>query len=138
MANAEENNNNLRAEKLIVKEADRGRRPHFQAGQPAQGLSGSAGPIRKRTSHIRIILTDEIEITAQLLSAEEDLAVQGQRPPNRRRRNAQPEAAKPRRLNPPTRACGSVATPAPAPEQQKPLKNKYAVRKLILSASVCQ
>ena len=59
VANAE-NNNNLRVEKLVVQEATVGEGPTFKRFQPK--ARGSAGPIRKRTSHIRIILTDEIEI----------------------------------------------------------------------------
>src|SRR6266571_2365008 len=59
VANAE-NNNNLRADKLVVQEATVGEGPTFKRSQPK--ARGSAGPIRKRTSHIRIILTDEIEI----------------------------------------------------------------------------
>lgn len=59
VANAE-NNNNLRADKLVVQEATVGEGPTFKRFQPK--ARGSAGPIRKRTSHIRIILTDEIEI----------------------------------------------------------------------------
>lgn len=58
VANAE-NNNNLRADKLVVQEATVGEGPTFKRFQPK--ARGSAGPIRKRTSHIRIILTDEIE-----------------------------------------------------------------------------
>lgn len=60
VANAE-NNNNLRADKLIVQEATVGEGPTFKRFQPK--ARGSAGPIRKRTSHIRIIVTDEVEIT---------------------------------------------------------------------------
>ena len=59
IANAE-NNDNLRASVLVVKEATIGEGPTFKRFQPK--ARGSAGPIRKRTSHIRIILTDEIEI----------------------------------------------------------------------------
>ena len=59
VANAE-NNNNLRADKLVVQEATIGEGPTFKRFQPK--ARGSAGPIRKRTSHIRIIVTDEIEI----------------------------------------------------------------------------
>ena len=59
IANAE-NNNNLRADKLVVQEATVGEGPTFKRFQPK--ARGSAGPIRKRTSHIRIIVTDEIEI----------------------------------------------------------------------------
>ena len=59
IANAE-NNNNLNVANLVVKEAVVGEGPTFNRFQPK--ARGSAGPIRKRTSHIRIILTDEIEI----------------------------------------------------------------------------
>lgn len=59
VANAE-NNANLRVEKLVVQEAVVGEGPTMKRSQPK--ARGSAGPIRKRTSHIRIILTDEIEI----------------------------------------------------------------------------
>jgi len=59
IANAE-NNNNLRADTLVVREAVVGEGPTLKRFQPK--ARGSAGPIRKRTSHIRIIVTDEIEI----------------------------------------------------------------------------
>lgn len=62
IANAE-NNNNLRVEKLVVQEATVGEGPTFKRFQPK--ARGSAGPIRKRTSHIRIIVTDEVEIKAK-------------------------------------------------------------------------
>jgi large subunit ribosomal protein L22 len=57
VANAE-NNNNLRVDSLVVREATVGEGPTFKRFQPK--ARGSAGPIRKRTSHIRIVLTDEI------------------------------------------------------------------------------
>lgn len=59
VANAE-NNANLRVDSLVVKEATVGEGPTFKRYQPK--ARGSAGPIRKRTSHIRIVLTDEIEV----------------------------------------------------------------------------
>jgi len=59
IANAE-NNNNLRLENLVVQEAVVGEGPTLKRFRPK--ARGSAGPILKRTSHIRIILTDEIEI----------------------------------------------------------------------------
>ena len=62
IANAE-NNNNLRAESLVVREAVVGEGPTLKRSQPK--ARGSAGPIRKRTSHIRIIVTDEIEIVTR-------------------------------------------------------------------------
>jgi large subunit ribosomal protein L22 len=59
VANAE-NNNNLNVENLVIQEAVVGEGPTAKRFQPK--ARGSAGPIRKRTSHIRIILSDEIEI----------------------------------------------------------------------------
>jgi large subunit ribosomal protein L22 len=59
VANAE-NNNNLNVENLVVQEAVVGEGPTAKRFQPK--ARGSAGPILKRTSHIKIILTDEIEI----------------------------------------------------------------------------
>jgi len=59
IANAE-NNNDLRVDTLVVKEATVGEGPTFKRFQPK--ARGSAGPIRKRTSHLNIILTDEIAI----------------------------------------------------------------------------
>ena len=57
VANAE-NNHQARVEALVVREAVVGEGPTFQRFIPK--ARGSAGPIRKRTSHIRIILTDEV------------------------------------------------------------------------------
>jgi len=59
IANAE-NNNNLRVENLVVKEAIVGEGATIKRFVPK--ARGSAGPIRKRTSHIKITLTDEVEI----------------------------------------------------------------------------
>jgi len=59
IANAE-NNHNLRAEKLVVKEAVVGEAPTIKRFRAK--ARGSAGSIRKRTSHIFITLTDEVEI----------------------------------------------------------------------------
>ena len=59
VANAE-NNNSLRVESLVVKEAVVGEGPTLKRFRPK--ARGSAGSIRKRTSHIKITLTDEIEI----------------------------------------------------------------------------
>lgn len=59
IANAE-NNNNLRVDRLVVQEAVVGEGPTLKRFVPK--ARGSAGPIRKRTSHIKITLTDEVEI----------------------------------------------------------------------------
>lgn len=55
VANAE-NNHNLNSDDLIIKEAIVEEGPAFRRFKPA--ARGSAKPIRKRTSHLRIILTE--------------------------------------------------------------------------------
>ncbi|MCX7712567.1 MAG: 50S ribosomal protein L22 [Chthoniobacterales bacterium] len=60
IANAE-NNHNLRAEQLIVLEAIANDGPAFKRYIPR--ARGSASPIRKRTAHIRITLTDDLNLT---------------------------------------------------------------------------
>ncbi len=59
VANAE-NNANLKVEGLVVKEAVVGEGPTIKRMMPRARGSGSR--ILKRTSHIRIVLTDEIAI----------------------------------------------------------------------------
>jgi len=56
IANAE-NNRQLKAEKLRVKEAVAGRAAILRRFTPK--ARGSAGPVLKRRSHIRIVLSDE-------------------------------------------------------------------------------
>ena len=50
----------MRAELLVIKEAVIGEAPTIKRIRPK--ARGSAGPIRKRNSHIRIVLTDEVPI----------------------------------------------------------------------------
>lgn len=59
IANAE-NNHEIPADTLIIKEAQVGEGPRFKRFKPA--ARGSAHPYQKRTSHIRIIVTDEIPL----------------------------------------------------------------------------
>ena len=59
IANAE-HNNNVRPELLVIKEAVIGEAPTIKRIRPK--ARGSAGPVRKRNSHIRIVLTDEVPI----------------------------------------------------------------------------
>jgi large subunit ribosomal protein L22 len=55
IANAE-NNHNLKAESLVVKEAVTGAASTYKRFQPK--ARGSAGPILKRGCHIKIVLSD--------------------------------------------------------------------------------
>jgi large subunit ribosomal protein L22 len=59
VANAE-NNANLKPDGLVVKEAIVGEGPTLKRIMPR--ARGSASRILKRTSHIRIVLSDEIEV----------------------------------------------------------------------------
>jgi large subunit ribosomal protein L22 len=59
VANAE-NNANLKADGLVVKEAVVGEGPTFK--RIMARARGSASPVLKRTSHIRIVLSDEIQV----------------------------------------------------------------------------
>ena len=59
VANAE-NNHDLAADSLCVKEANVSEGPSFRRFKPR--ARGSASAIKKRTSHIYITVTDEIEI----------------------------------------------------------------------------
>lgn len=58
IANAE-NNNSLDPQNLVVKEATVGEGPTIKRFMPR--ARGSASPINKRTSHVRIILTERVE-----------------------------------------------------------------------------
>src|ERR1043166_6478281 len=59
VANAE-NNANLRVDGLVVKEAIVGEGPTIK--RMMTSARGSGSTIRKRSAHIRIVLTDEIEL----------------------------------------------------------------------------
>ena len=59
IANAE-NNNELKVDTLVVKEATVGEGPTMKRSKSR--ARGSSSTIRKRTSHIRIVLSDEIEL----------------------------------------------------------------------------
>src|ERR1700739_2673469 len=61
IANAE-NNAELKVDALLVKEAVVGEGPTFKRFRAR--ARGSASPLRKRTSHIRIVLADELAPTA--------------------------------------------------------------------------
>lgn len=66
VANAE-NNFELDADDLIIREATIGEGPAFKRFKPR--ARGSAGAIRKRTSHIRIVLTEMVEEDAATADA---------------------------------------------------------------------
>ena len=100
IANAE-NNNNLKAESLVVREAVVGEGPTLKRSIPK--ARGSAGPIRKRTSHIRIVVTDEIEIKTR-----------------------EPKKPAARRKPAPKKAAAPEQQPAAAAEQEPAVETKIA------------
>ena len=90
VANAE-NNHELIADELTVKEATVGDGPTFKRFKPR--ARGSASAIRKRTSHLYIVLTDEEEIpgTSRALVQTQEThpgfqAEKGKSTPSRRKR----------------------------------------------------
>ena len=103
IANAE-NNANLKPDGLVVKEAVVGEGPTVK--RIMARARGSASRILKRTSHIRIVLTDEIKIET--------------RETRRAKRKAEEKAAK--------RAAGTTGAEGAATEEKKP-KAKKAPKK---------
>ena len=79
VANAE-NNANLKVDGLVVKEATVGEGPTLK--RMMTRARGSGSTIRKRSSHIRIILTDEIEIKTR-----EKKSGQKKRPANKKKQS---------------------------------------------------
>ena len=86
VANAE-NNANLRVDGLVVKEATVGEGPTMK--RMMTRARGSGSTIRKRSAHIRIILTDEIEIKTR-----EKKSGQKKRGPKKSSRTKDVKAAK--------------------------------------------
>jgi large subunit ribosomal protein L22 len=103
IANAE-NNANLKPDGLVVKEAVVGEGPTFK--RIMARARGSASRILKRTSHIRIVLTDEIKVET--------------RETRKAKRKAEEKAAK--------KAAGAAGAEGPATEEKKP-KAKKAPKK---------
>lgn len=84
IANAE-NNHDLDVNMLVVKEATVNDGPSFRRFKAR--ARGSAGPIRRRTSHIDIILTDEIPLP-------EPKEKKSRRGGNRKKTQGSPKAGK--------------------------------------------
>ena len=110
IANAE-NNNSLRVDTLVVKEATVGEGPTMK--RIKSRARGSASPIRKRTAHVRIVLTDDIEIPAPRSASSTSKKKAGQAARGTAVGHARSQA--PKKDNP---AIPVEATP-PAPEEEK-------------------
>lgn len=109
VANAE-NNHQARAEVLVIREAVVGEGPTLQRFQPK--ARGSAGPIRKRTSHIRIVVTDEIEIKTR-----ETKKASKKKPAKKSAAKKKPAAKK--SAKPAAEATAPADTAAPAADETK-------------------
>jgi large subunit ribosomal protein L22 len=105
IANAE-NNNSLNAADLVVKEAVVGEGPTLKRFQPK--ARGSAGPIRKRTSHIKVVLTDEIEIVRR-----------ADKPKKKKKTSAKKPAKAKAAAETAEQPAAEAATPAPAAENKE-------------------
>src|SRR5690349_20393248 len=117
IANAE-NNNDLRVDNLLVKEAVVGEGPTFKRFRAR--ARGGASPIRKRTSHIRIVLTDELAQLAQEAAAKR-AARSGNRPGRRPAQAGTPAQAAPvpaAAAAAATTTAATAVTPAAAPQTQ--------------------
>jgi len=92
IANAE-NNANLRVDGLVVKEATVGEGPTMK--RMMTRARGSGSTIRKRSSHIRIILTDEIEIKTREKKAKRAGGAKKKNAPAAKTTKATPKAETP-------------------------------------------
>ena len=109
VANAE-NNANLRVDGLVVKEAIVGEGPTMK--RMMTRARGSGSQILKRTSHIRIVLTDEIEIKTR----------EKRKSQKKQKGKATGGKAKAKKAAEP-KAETTAATPAPADESQTEAKD---------------
>ena len=89
IANAE-NNANLRVEGLVVKEATVGEGPTMK--RMMTRARGSGSTIRKRSAHIRIILTDEIEIKTRDKKVKKSSGAKKKKAPSAKTTKAVPKA----------------------------------------------
>lgn len=117
IANAE-NNNSVSPETLTVKEAIVGEGPTMKRFVPK--ARGSAGPIRKRTSHIRITVTDEIAIERRDKTAKKTpKAKKTDSAPRRKSSDKQPKTAPAAEVAPVEEAAPATeATPVAGPTSE--------------------
>jgi large subunit ribosomal protein L22 len=132
IANAE-NNADLKVDTLLVKEAVVGEGPTFKRFRAR--ARGSASPLRKRTSHIRIVLADELAPAAPAgrarknQSAEQASTVvtddQGKAPGSRKSSTRKPAAKAPKEDSEESAEVGTDApAEAKAPKRQSSAKKE--------------
>ena len=102
IANAE-NNNELKVDTLVVKEATVGEGPTMKRSKSR--ARGSSSQIRKRTAHIRIVLSDEIELPQRKSVSKKTAGA--------KKKAATPTASKPAASKPSEKAEQIPATEAP-------------------------
>ena len=102
IANAE-NNNELKVDTLVVKEATVGEGPTMR--RIKSRARGSASPIRKRTSHVRIVLSDEIVLPQRNSASKAAKGKKGNKPANK------PKAAAPKQTQAAAAPVEIEATP---------------------------
>ena len=127
MADAE-NNFELSVDSLFIKEATIGEGPTFKRYKPR--ARGSAAPIRKRTSHIRIVLSDEVA------AEEEAEAPKAKAPKKEPKKAADPKPAEaeeeevvPAEEPAADEAPAAEADAAEAPEEEKKEEKKKPAAK---------
>jgi len=106
MADAE-NNFELSLESLVVKEATIGEGPAFKRYKPR--ARGSAAPIKKRTSHIRIVLSDQ-EPAEEEPKAKAEVTVSEKEAPKKKAAAKKKEAAKAEKDPEPKKAAKEEAS----------------------------
>ena len=93
IANAE-NNAELKVDTLLVKEAVVGEGPTFKRFRAR--ARGSASPLRKRTSHIRIVLSDELVPQAPVKRKKQPRPVETVHPRQKSESQNPPRRSRPR------------------------------------------
>ena len=135
IANAE-NNADLKVDTLLVKEAVVGEGPTFKRFRAR--ARGSASPLRKRTSHIRIVLADELAPTAPVsrsrknrpaeqastVAADDQTKSESRKAPGARKASTRKPAAK----TPKEEADESAETAESAPTEAKAPKRESAAK----------
>jgi large subunit ribosomal protein L22 len=126
IANAE-NNADLKVDTLLVKEAVVGEGPTFKRFRAR--ARGSASPLRKRTSHIRIVLTDELVPEAPVKRTKKRQISRdggsGQKPRAKQQLGKAPSAGRaassesvPNKVDEPTPASEPTSEAQPTPEKE--------------------
>jgi large subunit ribosomal protein L22 len=133
IANAE-NNADLKVDTLLVKEAVVGEGPTFKRFRAR--ARGSASPLRKRTSHIRIVLADELAPTApaagrarKARSAEEASSVAADDQVKSEPAKTGPRKSSTRKPAPKEESSESAETAESAPAEAKAPKREASAKK---------